>query len=80
MDHAFDDIVFSYSYWYLKLARGNSDGVVSEYSAQWGDNIAALGSGISHAEILDVKKKTISGIHIPDIYIKIVKDLSGKGF
>jgi len=80
MDHAFDDIVFSYSYGYLKWARGNSDGVVSEYSAKWGDNIAAIGSGISHAEILDVKKKHISGIYIPDIYIKIVTDLSGRGF
>ena len=80
MDHAFDDAVFFYSYWYLKLARGNSDGVVSEFSAQWGNNVASIGSGISHAEILDIKKKHISGINIPDIYIKIVKDLSERNF
>ena len=80
MNHAFDDIVFSYSYWYLKLARGNSDGVVSEYSTKWGDNIAALGSGISHAEILDIKQKKISGIDIPGVYIKIAEDLCARGF
>jgi len=80
MDYAFDDVMFSYSYLYIKKVRGKSDGVVSEYSTKWGNNIAAIGSGISHAEILDVKKKNISGIHIPDIYIKIVKGLSEKNF
>ena len=80
MDYAFDDIMFFYSYWYLNKVRGKSDGVVSEYSTKWGDTIAKLASGVSHAEILDIKKKKISGIHIPDIYIKLAGDLCKRGF
>ena len=80
MNHAFDDIVFFYPYLYLRIARGKSDGVVSEYSAKWGNNTAKIEGGISHAEILDVKQKKISGIIIPDIYVKIVKDLSKRDF
>lgn len=80
IDYTFDDILFFYSYLYLKIVRGKNDGVVSEYSANWGNNVAQIASGISHAEILDVKNKKISGIHIPDIYVKIVRELCEKGF
>lgn len=80
MDYAFDDIMFFYSYWYLKKARGKSDGVVSEYSAKWGNNVAKIEGGISHAEILDIKRKNISGVNIPDVYIKIARNLSEMGF
>ena len=80
MNNAFDDVVFSHTYLYLKKVRGKSDGVVSEYSTKWGKNIAKIEGGISHAEILDVKQKKISGINIPDIYVKIVNELSSDGF
>ncbi|MCL2380014.1 MAG: alpha/beta fold hydrolase [Treponema sp.] len=80
MDHALDDIRFFFWYLFLKRARGKSDGVVSEYSARWGDNIAQIEGGISHSEILDVKRKKISGVDIPDVYVKIVKGLSERGF
>jgi len=80
MDHALDDIMFFYSYWYLKKASGKNDGVVSERSARWGDNIAKIEGGISHAEILDIKQKNISGIHIPNVYAQIAKGLCEKGF
>jgi len=80
MNHAFDDIMFFYPYLYLKIIGRKSDGVVSEYSTKWGSNTAKISGGISHAEILDVKQKKISGIHIPDIYIKIINDLALRGF
>jgi len=77
MDNAFDDMVFFNTYLYVNKIRGKNDGIVSEYSAKWGNNIAKIEGGISHAEILDVKKKKISGISVPDIYVKIVEGLSG---
>jgi triacylglycerol lipase len=80
MRNSFDDLMFFYSYLYLKKLSGDSDGIVSEYSAKWGDNIKKIEGGISHAEIVDYKKKKISGINIPDIYINIIKELSEKGF
>ena len=80
VDSVFNDIRFAHSYLYIKKVRGKSDGVVSEHSTKWGSAIACLGSGISHAEILDKKEKKISGVHIPDIYVNIVKGLSEKNF
>jgi len=80
MKNPFDDLMFFYSYWYIKKVRGDNDGIVSEYSAKWGNNTTKIEGGISHAEIIDYKKKRISGINIPDIYIKIVNGLSEKGF
>ena len=76
----FDDILFSHTYRYIKKIIGTNDGLVSVYSTWWGDNIAKIESGISHREILDIKKRRISGKNIPGIYINIVKNLSEKGF
>jgi triacylglycerol lipase len=59
MRNSFDDLMFFYSHWYLKSVDGDSDGIVSEYSAKWGDNVLKLEGGISHAEIVDYKKKNI---------------------
>ena len=80
MKNAFDDIVFFYTYLHVKKINGDNDGVVSEYSAKWGKNITKIEGGISHAEILDVKNRKISGINIPDIYVNIAKDLCANNF
>ena len=80
MNNPFDDSMFFSSYRYIKNISGDNDGVVSEYSARWGDNVIKIGSGISHAEILDIKGIKISRIDIPDIYLNIVRDLAGKGY
>jgi len=80
MNNSFDDLMFFYSHWYLKKAAGANDGIVSEYSASWGNNVTKISGGISHAEILDIKGRKISGIYIPDIYLNIVRDLGEKGF
>ena len=80
MKKSSDDLMFSNSHRYLKSLIGENDGMVCEYSAKWGNNIRKIDGGISHAEILDYKKKNISGINIPDIYIDIIEDLIKKGF
>jgi triacylglycerol lipase len=80
MKNYFDDLMFFYSHWYIKTINGNNDGIVSEYSAKWSNNIIKIEGGISHAEIVDYKMKKISGMDIPDIYIKIVNELSERGF
>jgi triacylglycerol lipase len=80
MNNAFDDIAFFYSYLYLRKVIGQNDGVVSAHSAHWGENTAKIASGISHAEILDIKQKKISGVHIPNIYIGLIKTLAEKDF
>jgi triacylglycerol lipase len=80
MRNSFDDLMFFSSHRYIKKLKGDNDGTVSEYSAKWGENIIKIEGGISHAEIVDYKMKKISGINIPDIYLKIVNELSIKGF
>jgi len=78
MESSNDDLMFYYTNRYIKKINGDNDGVVSEYSARWGDNIIKIEGGISHTEIIDVKKK--KGINIPAVYVKIVSDLCEKGF
>jgi triacylglycerol lipase len=80
VDHVFDDIRYFFQYLYLKKTIGKNDGVVSERSADWGSNTIKIADGISHSEIRDAKKKKISGLDIPDVYIKIVSDLSKRNF
>ena len=80
MENSLDDLMFFYSHLYLKNVIGDNDGVVSEHSARWGGNVVKIEGGISHAEILDYKLKNISGVYIPDIYFRIINDLSDRGF
>jgi triacylglycerol lipase len=80
MKNSFDDLLFFNSYRYIKKISGDNDGFVSEYSAKWGHNVTKIEGGISHAEILDYNMRKLSGINIPDIFIKIANELSKKGF
>ena len=80
MKNSYDDLMFSNSHRYLSNIIGENDGMVCEYSAKWGNNIRKIDGRISHAEILDYKKKNISGVNIPDIYINITDDISKRGF
>ncbi|MCL2264447.1 MAG: hypothetical protein FWC22_00260 [Treponema sp.] len=79
MHNALDDLMFFFSYKYIKSISGANDGVVSEKSAKWSGNITHI-EGISHAEIVDYKMQDISGSYIPGIYLNIVKDLGSRGF
>jgi len=80
MNNAFDHTLYFSTYRYIRKVNGANDGMVSEYSVKWGDNVAKIADGISHAEILDIKKRKISGIDIPDIYVYIARDLAEKGY
>jgi len=80
MDSAYDDIRFTSTYRYIKKTSGPNDGLVSERSAIWGDNVTKINGNISHAEILDIRRRKVSGIDIPDIYLDIVRGLAERGF
>ncbi len=76
----FDAQMFAASYRYIKKISGANDGLVSEESAKWGVNTAKIEGRISHTEILDLKKRKISGVDIPSVYTGIIKALCEKGF
>ncbi len=73
------DMLYFHSYNYLKKKAGLNDGVVSLKSAKWGSEFNVI-EGVSHSEIIDLKKKTISGVDIPKLYLDIVKKLSDLGY
>lgn len=81
MRNSFDDLMFFVGHWYLKKYIGRNDGVVSAVSAAWGPNAEELKgkkNGISHAEIIDIKKREISGVDIPSFYLAIVEEIERK--
>ena len=81
MNKPSDDALLSGIYRYLKRTAGENDGIVSEWSARWGNNISKIEGGISHAYIIDYnKRKKLSSTVIPDLYFGIVNELSKKGF
>ena len=80
MDNALDDPTFFYTYLYVSKVAGGNDGIVSERSARWGNDSVKIPGGISHAEILDIKQRKISGVDIPGIYVGIAKRLRENGF
>ena len=80
IDDAADVKIFPYTYAYIYKISGNNDGLVSECSARWGENITKIEGGISHVDILDIQAKEIAGINIPDIYVKMAQGLSERRF
>jgi len=80
MNNASDDLLFAASYTYIKKEKGENDGLVSEYSARWGNNITKVEGGISHGQIIDIMGNDQFDMKIPNIYLRIVDDLRHKGF
>jgi len=83
MRNSFDDYSHLFTYDFIRRKGGLNDGIVSMNSSKWGENhilIYGWNSGISHSEIIDIKRKKISGIEIPDEYLKIVYNLANMGF
>jgi triacylglycerol esterase/lipase EstA (alpha/beta hydrolase family) len=80
MQSPLDDWIYFHTFNYMIKTAGPNDGIVSAFSAQWGDNIIEIEGRISHTNIVDMRKIEIFGIDIPDIYINIVNELGKKGF
>ena len=80
MESSMDDSLFSYSHDYIRGIGGKNDGLVSEYSAQWGHNNIKIAGSISHGQISDQGIMKPSGVNVPEIYVRLVKGLSERGF
>jgi triacylglycerol lipase len=80
MSKGSNDPVLSASYKYIKKTIGENDGLVSEYSAIWGDNVIKIDGDISHAQIIDITGKIQHETKVLKIYLDIVNDLSNRGF
>ena len=84
MTNFFSDPLLCIPYAIIRSLEGENDGLVSVNSAKWGDFrelICAPGRrGISHGDIIDLKREDIKGFDVVECYIKIVTELKQRGF
>ncbi|GHU04736.1 hypothetical protein FACS1894147_10170 [Spirochaetia bacterium] len=68
----------------IKSLEGDNDGLVSVDSAVWGEFRGVIESdsrkGISHGDIIDLKRADYRGFDVVEKYVRIVSDLKEKGF
>lgn len=68
--------------WWMTGER--NDGLVTESSAQWGKFLGTLKSkslrGISHGDMIDLKREDIKGFDSIEVYQSIVQNLKQSGF
>ena len=84
MKNAWSDTLLSIPYLFIKSVDGENDGLVSVDSAKWGNFRGVITSpgrrGISHGDIIDLKRQDYNGFDVSETYVQIVKELKEKGF
>lgn len=86
MESFLGDSLLSIPYIIMKLATGEkNDGLVTERSAKWGDFRGTFrnekhGRGISHGDMIDLKREDYRGFDVIEKYNNIVAELKEKGF
>ncbi|NFG62842.1 MULTISPECIES: triacylglycerol lipase [unclassified Clostridium] len=82
--NVFSDYVVAIPYILVKLTEGENDGLVAIDSAKWGEFKGVLKSkyrrGISHGDIIDLRRDDYKGFDVIEKYVEIVSDLKNKGF
>ena len=84
MKHPWSHLLLSIPYCLIKPLEGDNDGLVSVTSAKWGEFKGVFSNshtrGISHGDIIDLKREDYKGFDPVETYVKIVNDLKEKGF
>jgi len=80
----FSDFVVTVPYVLVKLTEGENDGLVAVDSAKWGDFKGVLktdhGRGISHGDVIDLRRDDYKGFDVVEKYVEIVSELKIKGY
>lgn len=84
MKSRFSDPLLFIPYSIIKAVEGENDGLVSLESAKWGEFKGIITNkyrrGISHGDIIDLKREDYKDFDVLEFYVKLVSDLSQKGF
>ena len=84
MKDSLSDTLLTIPHFLLKLVKGENDGLVCIDSAKWGEFKGILSNkhhrGISHGDIIDLKREDYRGFDVIEKYIEIVEELKEKGF
>lgn len=77
------DSLLSLPYLMIKSLEGQNDGLVSVESSKWGEFRGIITSsgrrGISHGDIIDLKREDYRGFDVVETYVNIVADLKSRG-
>lgn len=80
----FSDYVVSIPYTIAKLTDGENDGLVSIESAKWGEFKGVFRNkykrGISHGDIIDLRREDYKGFDVIEKYVEIVSELKDMGY
>ncbi len=78
------DFLLSVPWLLLRLIGGENDGLVCVPSAQWGNFRGTLRGesrrGVSHGDLIDLKRQDYRGFDMLEFYINLVAELKGMGF
>ena len=84
MKNSFSDFILSIPHAVIRRVDGENDGLVSVDSAKWGDFKGVFRSkyrrGISHGDIIDLRRDDYRGFDVREIYVQIVTELKNMGF
>ena len=81
----FSDSLLCIPYFFIKrCGEPDNDGLVSTDSAKWGEFRSVIRNryrrGISHGDIIDLKREDYKGFDVRETYVQIVSELREKGF
>ena len=78
------DRLLAIPYHIIRPLEGDNDGLVSVSSAIWGNYrgllVSSTNRGISHGDMIDLKREDYKGFDVREAYIQIVADLKKQGF
>ncbi|AGX45226.1 esterase/lipase family protein [Clostridium saccharobutylicum] len=84
MKNLFSDYILTIPYVFVKLTEGDNDGLVSVDSAKWGEFRGILKNkcsrGISHGDIIDLRRDDYKHFDVIEKYVEIVSELKNKGY
>lgn len=84
MKSPFSDLLLAFPYLIIRLIEGKNDGLVSIDSSKWGEFRGVLknkySTGVSHGDIIDLKRQDYKGFDVREFYIQVVSELKDKGY
>lgn len=84
MNNIFSDYILTIPNLILRLVEGKNDGFVSVESSKWGEFKGILSTkhsrGISHGDVIDLRRNDYEGFDAREKYIEIVSELKNMGF
>ncbi|WP_010250029.1 esterase/lipase family protein [Acetivibrio cellulolyticus] len=84
MNNIFSDYILTIPNLILRLVEGENDGFVSIESSKWGEFKGVLSTkhnrGISHGDLIDLRRNDYEGFDAREKYIEIVSGLKNMGF